>query len=111
MCPDTKEDRLVANKKLYQRCLWEGERIDELARNGEKFSNQALPGLLEELHESELRLYLINTLPEKVSFYLKPKPSYVHVEIIPRGKEFLLTYTTAETLECVNQAQMDSHRG
>ena len=67
LCPDT-ENRLVACEKLSWRCLWEGESIDELGHDIEKSLDQVSPGLPEELHESELRFYLINALPKKVSF-------------------------------------------
>lgn len=105
LCPDTEEDRLVAREKLSRRHLREGESIDELARDVEKMLDQASPGLPGELRESELRFYLINALPEKVSLQLKLQPKCSYVETIARSKELLLIYSRAETLERVNQVQ------
>ena len=105
LCPDTEEDRLVAREKLSRRRLREGESIDELARDVEKMLDQASPGLPGELRESELRFYLINALPEKVSLQLKLQPKCSYVETIARGKELLLIYSRTETLERVNQIQ------
>ena len=60
----------VAHERLAQRCLREGESIDELARDLEKLLEKASPGLPNELQESELRFYLISVLPEKYPFSL-----------------------------------------
>ena len=105
LCPDTEEDRLVAREKLSRRRLREGESIDELAREIEKLLHQASPGLPEELCKSELRLYLINALPEKVAFQLKLQPKRSYVETIARDKEFFLIYSRAQTQEHINQVQ------
>ena len=105
MCPDTEEDRLVACEKLSRRHLREGESIDELAHDIEKMPDQVSPGLPGELRESELQFYLINTLPEKVSLQMKLQPKCSYVEAIVRGKELLLIYSRAETLERVNKVQ------
>ena len=56
LCPDTKEDRIVAREKLSQIRIREGESVDKIAREVEKLLDQASPGLPEELRESELRI-------------------------------------------------------
>ena len=104
LCPDT-EDRLVAHEKLSRRLLREGESIDELACDVEKMLDQTSPVLPGELRESELRFYLINALPEKVSVQLKLQPKCSYEETIARGKELLLIYSRAETLKRVNKVQ------
>ena len=102
LCPDTEIDRLVAREKSRRR-LWEGESIDELAREIQILLDQASPGLPE---ESELRFYLINALPEKVALQLKLQPKRSYVETIARGKELFLIYSRAQTQEHINQVQM-----
>jgi len=54
LCPDTEEDRLVARKRLSQRCLRESESIDKLTCDLEKLLEEVSPGLPNELQESEL---------------------------------------------------------
>ena len=88
LCPDTEEDRIVAQECLSQRVLCEGESIDELARDLEKLLERASPGLPAEIQDSELRFYLINSLPEQVS--LQPKLSYA--ETIAKARELRLIY-------------------
>ena len=104
LCPDTEEDRIVAREKLSQRRLQEGESVDKIAREVEKLLDQASPGLPKELRESELRFYLINALPDKVSLQLKLQPKCSYVDTIARSKE-LLIYSRADTVERVNQVQ------
>ena len=106
LCPDTEEDRLVARERLSRRHLRDGESVDELARDVEKLLEKASPGLPDELRESELRFYLINALPDKVSLQLKLQPKCSYVDTIARCKELLLIYSRTETSECVNQIQL-----
>ena len=105
LCPDTEEDRIVAREKLSRRRIREGESVDEIAREVEKLLDQASPGLPEELRESELRFYLINALPDKVSLQLKLQPKCNYADTIARSKELLLIYGRADTVERVNQVQ------
>ena len=105
LCPDTEEDRIVAREKLSRRRLREGESVDEIAREVEKLLDQASPGLPEELRESELRFYLINALPDKVSLQLKLQPKCSYADTIARSKELLLIYGRVDTVERVNQVQ------
>ena len=73
--PDTDEDRLAAREQLTRRHFREGgESIDELARDIEKLLDQSSPGLPAEIRDSELRLYLMSALPEKVALQLKLLP-------------------------------------
>ena len=106
LCPDTEEDRLVARERLSRRHLHDGESVDELACDIEKLLEKASPGLPDELRESELRFYLINALPDKVSLQLKLQPKCSYVETIARYKELLLIYSRTETSERVNQIQL-----
>ena len=69
--PHTEEDRVVARECLSQRCLREGESVDELAHDIKKLLEQASPGLPNEVTNSELRFHLINSLPERVLLQLK----------------------------------------
>ena len=110
LCPDTEEDRLVARERLSRRHLHDGESVDKLACDVEKLLEQASPGLPDELRESELRFYLINMLPDKVSLQLKLQPKCSYVETIARCKELLLIYSRTETLECVNRKKTNTYR-
>jgi len=74
MCPDTKEDKIVAHEWLSQRKLCKGESVDELTRNLEKFLDFATPGLPAAVRHSELRFHFIHSLPEQVSLQLKLQP-------------------------------------
>ena len=65
LSPDTEEDRLAARELLSKRKLQEGrESIDEVARDLEKLLDKASPA---EVRDTELRFYLINALPERLS--------------------------------------------
>ena len=105
LCPDTDEDRIVAREKLSRRHLREGESVDETAREVEKLLDQASPRLPKEFRESELRFYLTNALPDKMSLQLKLQPKCSYVDTIARSKELLLIYSRADTVERVNQVQ------
>ena len=86
--------------------LRDGESVDELARDVEKLLEKASSGLPDELRESELRFYLINALPDKVSLQLKLQPKCSYVDTIARCKELLLIYSRTETSKCVNQIEL-----
>ena len=80
----------------------QGESIDELARDLEKLLEQASPELPAEIRDSELRFYLINSLPEQVSLQLKLQPKVSYVETIAKARELRLIYD--KNNELVHQA-------
>ena len=109
LCLDTEEDRIVACKQLSQRCLYEGESVNELARDIEKFLEQASPGLPTEIKDFKLHFHFINfSLPEIMLLQLKLQPKVSYVETIAKAREVRLIYRRSEGHECVNEVQDDS---
>ena len=79
VCPDTDEERLIANNELSHKKLKEGqESIDGLARDIEKLLERASSDLPNAVKKTELHFHLINALPKSVLFQLKllPKGNY-----------------------------------
>ena len=87
LCPDTEEDKIVARERLSQRQLCEGESVDELARDLEKFLDLATPDLPAAVRDSELRFHFINSLPEQVSLQLKLQPKVNYAQTIAKARE------------------------
>jgi len=68
LSPDTDEDRMVAHERLSARKFQDGgESIDELVCDLESLLDKASPGLPADVIDTELRFYLINSLPEKIA--------------------------------------------
>ena len=105
LCPDTEEDRIVARERLSRRVLRKEESIDELARDLEKLLDRASPGLPAEIKDSELRFYLINSLPEQISLQLKLQPKVTYAETIAKARELRLIYDRTKENEQINQVQ------
>ena len=90
----TDENRLVAREQLILRRFKEGcESIDKLARDLERMLGKSSPGLPAEIHETELRFHLMNSLPEKVAFQLKLSPKGTYAETISNAREISLIYS------------------
>jgi len=105
MCPDTEEDKIVARERLSQRQLCEGESVDELARDLEKFLDLATPDLPAAVRDSELRFHFINSLPEQVSLQLKLQPKVNYAQTIAKARELQLIYSRVEAPQHLNQIQ------
>ena len=105
LCPDTEEDRIVARERLSRRVLRKEESIDELARDLEKLLDRASPGLPVEIKDSELRFYLINSLPEQISLQMKLQPKVTYAETIAKARELRLIYDRTKENEQINQVQ------
>ena len=58
-----------------------------------------------EIRDSELRFYLINSLPEEVSLQLKLQPKVSYVETIAKARELRLIYDRTKNNELVHQVQ------
>ena len=107
--PDTDENRLVAREQLMLRRFKEGcESVDELARDLERMLEKSSPGLPAEIRETELRFYLMNSLPEKVAFQLKLSPKGTYAETISKAREISLIYSRADKHHPVSQIQPES---
>ena len=99
------EDRIVARERLSRRVLREGESIDELSRDLEKLLERASPEFPAEIRDSELRFYLINSLPEEVLLQLKLQQKVSYVETIAKARELRLIYDRTKNNELVHQVQ------
>ena len=95
LSPGTDEDRvyIYAREQLAQR-KFRGDResVDKLARELERLLDKALPGLLVEIRDRELKYYLMNALPERVSLQLKLLPTQTYTQMISKATELLLIY-------------------
>jgi len=97
LSPDTEEDHLTTRKQLSCRKLREGgESIDELACDLEQLLDKASPGFPAELRDSELRIHLMNSLPERVAFQLKLLPKGTFVQTIAKARELCLFYNRSD---------------
>ena len=84
------------------------ESVDKLARDLERMLDKLSPGLPAEIHKTELRFHLMNSLPEKVAFQLKLSPKVTYAETISKAREISLIYSRAEKHHPVSQIQLES---
>ena len=115
LSPDTDEERLRARDELARRRFKEDlESVDELVRDLERLLEKASPDLPTAIRSTELRFYLINALPEKVSFQLKLLPKGNYRETISKAKELVSIYhrvdKTEQTNQLVSNPGPDAHR-
>ena len=89
LSPDMDEERLRAR--------------DELVRDLEKLLEKVSPDLPQATKFTELCFYLINALPEKISFQLKLLPKANYRETISKAKELVLMYHRADKTEQASQ--------
>ena len=80
--------------------------MDELARDIEKLLDRAAPGLEGAVRTTELRLYLISALPERISFQLKLLPKVSYRETIAKAKELCLMFSRADQTKMEQASQL-----
>ena len=87
LSPDTDEEKLRAQDEMVRRRFKEDlDSVDELARDLERLLEKASPDLPTAIRFMELRFYLINALPKKVSFQLKVLVKGNYHEMISKAK-------------------------
>ena len=105
--PDTEENCLAAWGQLSQMHFHKGsESIDELARDLEKLLNQASPGLPVATCKTELRLHLMCSLPDNISFQLKLQPKCHTQPPLPKCESYIWYLAGVVILTLWTQSEM-----